>query len=143
MASTGAYGSSPTPTASYIPNNIVVSSQPSSDMDDFQANNNTNNSQNVHLLLPERMGHESDQPAMILKPESCFGLACFACCCCFCPIGLIALVRSVQCRSAWCRGNFAQAEALSKQTFHLIVASLVLAVFYYPMLIAFGLTRYH
>ena len=61
-------------------------------------------------------------------PNDCLIYAIFTFACCCWPLGLVALIRSIQCKSAISQGNMAEANRLSQQSRSFSHASLVCGI---------------
>ena len=64
------------------------------------------------------------------RPNDCLAYAIFTCLCCFWPLGIVALIRSIQCRSAISHGNMVEAQRMSKQTKGFAHAALICGIIF-------------
>lgn len=61
-------------------------------------------------------------------PNDCLFYAIFTLLCCFWPLGLVAVIRSVQCRSALRHGDMLEAGRLAKRVRCLANAALIVGI---------------
>lgn len=84
----------------------------------------------VAILAPQPQIMRVQQPQAITvsMPSDYLGYAIFTCICCFWPVGLMALIRSCQCRSARAVGNAAEAKKLSNKVLCLSHTALIIGI---------------
>lgn len=84
----------------------------------------------VAILAPQPQIMRVQQPQAITvsMPSDYLGYAIFTCICCFWPVGLMALIRSCQCRSARAVGNATEAKKLSNKVLCLSHTALIIGI---------------